>query len=842
MSDRAAPPASARTETPGGTSSGRLAVVVTGADGKIGSALADRLAGRYEVIGMGHGEGPPLIDCDLTDAEATRAAAAEIARRSGGRVASVVHLAGYYDFTGEDAEAYHAINEEGTRNLLRALDGAGLEVGQFLYAGTMLVHEAGAPGEAIDEDTPEAPGWAYPQSKARTEAIIRDESGPVPAVLLHLAGLYDDETAVPTLAHQMARIYERTFKSHVYSGDTDAGQSFIHIDDMLDAFVAAIEARERIDDGTVILVGEPEAMSYDALQERLGELIHGEEGWRTLVVPGPVAKLGAVAEVGAEPVVPDAYDQGEAPFIRPFMIDMASDNYALDISRARKLLGWEPRHTIREGLKVLVAALKRDPAGFYAANKMTPPVWLDSADERVDDVEALRIEAERVYRAEHRKVLWAHWAIAGMGLFLLASPPMIGIESGWLSWAYVALGLGLVASGLMSCSWRLPQARWVSAALGVLVMFAPLVFHPTVGTAWLLGTVYGVAVPGLAIATPPGIGISPAARVTGPTIPKGWDYSPSDWFQRLPVVILAMVGLWFSYWLCAYQLGAIDGVWDPFFPASAGRDPSLNGTEDIVTSAVSRAFPVPDAGVGALTYALEIVVGLVGTARRWRTMPWLVVLFGLMIVPLGIVSIGFIIIQPIVIGTYSTLALIGACAMVLQIPFSIDEMVATGQFLVRRHRAGRPWLRVFFTGDTDEGPDDLRDDDFGRGPGAILRDMVTGGMTFPAGLLAICGLGVGLMLSPLWLGGWAEGGLAPHVHVVGALAIVVAVTAFSPAARLVRFLVWPLAAWLAFAPFLTEATWAGAIFCWAVALAMAVAAVPRGPVRSSYGSWDRFVR
>lgn len=71
---------------------------------------------------------------------------------------------------------------------------------------------------------------------------------------------------------------------------------------------------------------------------------------------------------------------------------------------------------------------------------------------------------------------------------------------------------------------------------------------------------------------------------------------------------------------------------------------------------MSEAWPVPDAGLGALTYALEIIVGCIGSARRWRTMPWLVVLFGIMIVPLGAISIFFIVIQPIVIGTYSTLA------------------------------------------------------------------------------------------------------------------------------------------------------------------------------------------
>ena len=75
-----------------------------------------------------------------------------------------------------------------------------------------------------------------------------------------------------------------------------------------------------------------------------------------------------------------------------------------------------------------------------------------------------------------------------------------------------------------------------------------------------------------------------------------------------------------------------------------------------------------DAAVGGYTYMLEILTGIVGSRMRWRTMPWLVLLFGLMIAPLGVTSIFFIIIQPIVIGTWSTLALLAAAVMLVQIP------------------------------------------------------------------------------------------------------------------------------------------------------------------------------
>jgi hypothetical protein len=66
---------------------------------------------------------------------------------------------------------------------------------------------------------------------------------------------------------------------------------------------------------------------------------------------------------------------------------------------------------------------------------------------------------------------------------------------------------------------------------------------------------------------------------------------------------------------------------------------------------------VSDADVSALTYALEILIGVVFCARHWRTMPWLAVAFGIMIAPLGVVSIVFIIIQPIVSGTWRSLCL-----------------------------------------------------------------------------------------------------------------------------------------------------------------------------------------
>ncbi|WP_305906476.1 vitamin K epoxide reductase family protein [Methylomarinum sp. Ch1-1] len=301
--------------------------------------------------------------------------------------------------------------------------------------------------------------------------------------------------------------------------------------------------------------------------------------------------------------------------------------------------------------------------------------------------------------------------------------------------------------------------------------------------------------------------------------------------------MLAFIGFFISRYLCAYQLGHIDGIWEPFFSGSA-QDPQ-NGTEEIITSYISKAWPVPDAGLGAMTYALEILTGVMGSSRRWRTMPWLVMLFGIMIVPLGAVSIFFIIIQPILIDTWCSLCLIAAAAMLIQIPYSLDELVATSEFLYRRKKQGRPLLRIFFTGDTDEGKWEDKEDNFEQSPGAVIRDMLSGGLTLPWNLLLCIGIGVWLMFTRLTLG--AEGGMANADHLIGALVVTIAITALAESGRTLRFLVIPLGAALLVTPFIYGAGLVAIISSVICALLLICFSFPRGAIKNTYGLWDKAI-
>ncbi|HSX84343.1 MAG TPA: vitamin K epoxide reductase family protein, partial [Cellvibrio sp.] len=237
--------------------------------------------------------------------------------------------------------------------------------------------------------------------------------------------------------------------------------------------------------------------------------------------------------------------------------------------------------------------------------------------------------------------------------------------------------------------------------------------------------------------------------------------------------------------------------------------------------------------------ALEILVGLIGSQKRWRTMPWLVTLFGIMIVPLGIVSITFIIIQPILLGTWCTVCLIAAAAMLIQIPYSLDELLATGQFLKRRHDAGKPVLKIFFTGDTDEGKPQTTDDNFEQKPGDILREFFRGGVDLPWNLALCILLGISLMFTRVTLG--HEGNMANWDHLIGSLIVTVSVCALAEMARPVRFLNIPLASVLLITPFVFDVSGLSVALTFIVAVALIALSIPRGPIHSQFGHWNRYL-
>jgi uncharacterized membrane protein len=169
--------------------------------------------------------------------------------------------------------------------------------------------------------------------------------------------------------------------------------------------------------------------------------------------------------------------------------------------------------------------------------------------------------------------------------------------------------------------------------------------------------------------------------------PPGWDYNPSTWKQRLPIVGIAFVAFVAATHLALYQVNVIAKPWEPFF----GK-----GSEVILESWISKLLPISDAALGAFSYFLDAATGVIGDRRRWRTLPWMVILFGVLVGPLGAVSVLLVILQPVLFSAWCTLCLFTAVLSVLMIGPAMDEVLASLQHIQRETARGRSAWQVFW--------------------------------------------------------------------------------------------------------------------------------------------------
>lgn len=154
--------------------------------------------------------------------------------------------------------------------------------------------------------------------------------------------------------------------------------------------------------------------------------------------------------------------------------------------------------------------------------------------------------------------------------------------------------------------------------------------------------------------------------------------NPSAWSQRVPISLLAAIATVIASYMALFQWGLITSVWDPFFG---------HGSEIVLRSKAAQTMDhwlhVPDAAFGAWGYLSEAILGLVGSTRRWQYRPWMVLLFGLDVIPLGGVSAILVICQGFVVGAWCTLCLTTAAISLVLVVLAYDEVWATLCYLRR---------------------------------------------------------------------------------------------------------------------------------------------------------------
>lgn len=179
-----------------------------------------------------------------------------------------------------------------------------------------------------------------------------------------------------------------------------------------------------------------------------------------------------------------------------------------------------------------------------------------------------------------------------------------------------------------------------------------------------------------------------------------WDYNPSGWNQRIWICVLGSLAGLIAVYMALYQWRLTDSVWDPVF-----GEQSQQVLDSDVSHRMQRWLRIPDSALGALGYFSEVVLALAGSTRRWQYRPWMVLLFGFDVIPLGIVSVVLVVLQGTVVGAWCFLCLVTAVISLILVYLAYDEVWSTLKYLRRiwhdTHDKRLLWLTFWGQGTPD---------------------------------------------------------------------------------------------------------------------------------------------
>jgi dihydroflavonol-4-reductase len=319
-----------------------MRLLVTGGTGFIGSHLAEEGRRRgADVVAFGltdrpeekanaellAGLGAEILPGSITDADLCRTAMRGVTH--------VFHLAVAMREGGKSDEFFESINLDGSRHLLEAASVR--RVQRFVYCSTIGIYGHRAPG-ITREDSPLAPGNIYERTKVSAERLVREfaEKCDLPAVVLRPADVYGPRD------QRLLKMFKGVSRGKFpLFGSGEGRRHMVYVDDVVSAFFKACERDEALGQG--LIIAGPKSCT---LRELLDEVVHAT-GSKRFGFRLPLAPM-----LGAAAVVEDvcAALKVDPPIYRRRMDFFHSDS-EFDTSRARRVLQWEPKVDLREGIR-----------------------------------------------------------------------------------------------------------------------------------------------------------------------------------------------------------------------------------------------------------------------------------------------------------------------------------------------------------------------------------------------------------------------------------------------------------------------------------------------------------
>jgi nucleoside-diphosphate-sugar epimerase len=298
---------------------------------------------------------------DISDKKLLRDVFREIKAKTSGRIDYVFHLAAYYDMTNKENRMYREINENGTRYLLDNL--IHFNVNNFVFTSSTVVFRPTMGDDKLNEDSDLSSFMYYGNSKIAGEKIISEYRKKIKATIFRLSAVYSQDCRTIPLANQIAFIWKRCFGYRILPGKGEGGISYVHIEDVLDAFEKSMLMAKEIPSGSIMILSEENLISNNELCELISREIYGKR-LNVIHLPGWIVWLCIYIVSNFHSLT------GRSYFFKPWMLKLTDKKYRFNIDKAKRTLKWQPRFQLEPCMAIIIKNLKSDSRRWLAANNI----------------------------------------------------------------------------------------------------------------------------------------------------------------------------------------------------------------------------------------------------------------------------------------------------------------------------------------------------------------------------------------------------------------------------------------------------------------------------------------
>lgn len=345
-------------------------IIVTGASGFIGRHLLEEACSRYRIHAMARrsrreaGVAPHKnIDWIIVDLTDRRSLTREIDRiiEQGG-VEFVIHLAGYYDFSGKDHPEYEASNVVTTRNMLE--ETRRLKIRRFLFTSSVVVTRFLEHEGPVTESSPADAPFPYGRTKARAEQLVREAAADFPCTTLRLAAVFSDWCEYGPLYMLLSNWFSSRWTARIIAGRGETAIPYFHVGCVVRTILAILDGTDRLPRHGVLIGSGQESISHRRLYDLATRFYFGRTRPPIFVPKSWIACGIALRDLAGRL-------RRQRPFERLWMVPYIDRCLRVDPSHTRQVLPIQlrPRLGLDRRLPFIIENLKSYPVEFRARNR-----------------------------------------------------------------------------------------------------------------------------------------------------------------------------------------------------------------------------------------------------------------------------------------------------------------------------------------------------------------------------------------------------------------------------------------------------------------------------------------